>query len=225
VGRPVVGLNCGLWKNEQGSEYWRLDRRYPDAVQKAGGDPLILPFAASRQEARAWLERVDAVIFTGGLDIHPSRWGETEVHPKAKLLPKEKEDSDFYYAKAAIARDMPILGICLGSQLVNVALGGKLHQHIGDDHSDGKHRVRVSESRLRELLRKVEPEVNTFHHQAVSELGKGLRVTATAEDGTIEATESDKHRWIVNVQWHPERMADRPEQAALFRALVAQATR
>jgi putative glutamine amidotransferase len=223
--RPVIGLNCGLITEKSGSTYWRLDQRYPAAVQEAGGDPLVLPFAASREEARAWLDRVDAVIFTGGADIHPSRWGETMVHPKATLLPKEKEDSDFYYAKAAIARDMPILGICLGSQLVNVALGGTLHQHIGETHKEGAHRVRVAESKLRAVLGKVEPEVNTFHHQAVCELGKGLRVTAQADDGTIEATESDKHRWLVNVQWHPERMTDRPEQAALFRELVAQAKR
>jgi len=220
--RPVIGLNCKLTPEKSGDTYWKLDRCYPDAVAKAGGQPLVLPFVATPEEARAWLDRVDAVLFTGGPDIDPKRWGE-EKHPNAELLLPEKDLSDFLYATEALARNAPVLGICLGSQLLNVALGGSLHQHIGDDHRNATHAVRIEASRLRDILGAAEPSVNSYHHQAVARVGAGLRVTARAPDDVVEALESEKHRFVIGVQWHPERIADRPEQLALFRVLVDQA--
>ncbi len=219
--RPLIGLNCKLTP-EKGDAYWKLDRHYPDAVRKAGGDVLILPFVTTKSEAAAWLDRVDGIVFTGGPDINPARWGERK-HPKATLLEPEKEDSDFLYAHEALKRDLPVFGVCLGSQLVNVAMGGELNQHIGEDHRKARHAVEVADSKLSDILRTKRPTVNSYHHQAVSVVAMGLRVTATSPDGVIEATESDTHRWVVNVQWHPERIIEQREQLALFRALVSEA--
>jgi len=218
--RPLIGLNCKLTP-EKGDAYWKLDRHYPDAVRKAGGDVLVLPFVMSKAEASAWLDRVTGVVFTGGPDINPGRWGE-KTHPKTELLAPEKETSDFLYAAEALRRDLPVFGICLGSQLMNVAMGGSLHQHIGEEHRKSRHEVEVVDSKLSDILRTKRPTVNSFHHQAVNHLAKNLRVTASSPDGVIEATESDTHRWVVNVQWHPERIVEQREQLALFKALVSE---
>jgi putative glutamine amidotransferase len=130
----------------------------------------------------------------------------------------DKETSDFLYAAETLKRDAPLLGICLGCQELNVALGGSLHQHI-EGHEGGKeHPVEVDESRLGDLVGRA-PSVNSYHHQAIHKLGKGLKVTART-DGVIEGIESGKHRFVVGVQWHPERISSRPEQSKLFRAFV-----
>lgn len=219
--RPLIGLTAKL-ASDNGDVYYKLDRLYVDAIRAAGGEPLILPFARTKPEASRWLDRVSGVVLTGGPDINPVRWSEP-LHPKAVLMHADKETSDFLYAKETLHRDAPILAICLGCQEINVVLGGSLHQHI-EGHGGGKeHGVEVGESRLRDLVGR-SPSVNSWHHQAINELGKGLKVTART-GGVIEGIESDRHRWVVGVQWHPERIANRPEQKRLFQALVTEANR
>jgi putative glutamine amidotransferase len=225
--KPLIGITCKLIADGK-DLYYRLDRNYVRSVEKAGAVPILMPFFASRKDAAAFLDRLDGVLFTGGADIHPSRWGEKKKHPKANLLVPEKEESDLLAAREALERDLPILGICLGMQELNVASGGSLHQHIYDlpnirRHSDGaRHGVELQgTSRTSDATGKV-VEVNSYHHQAVRDVGRGMRVTALSPDGIIEGIESDLHRWVVGVQWHPERIADRPEQMRLFRAFVAE---
>lgn len=214
MNRPLVGLNCKLI-SENGDVYYKLDRLYVEAIRKAGGTPVLLPLFPPDE----LLRRLDGILFTGGGDINPVRWGEKK-HPKAVLLHHDKEESDVRAARAALAADRPVLGICLGMQLINVACGGSLHQHI-DGHSGGKrHEVGVEDSRMREAVGR-RPRVNSYHHQAVNHLGAGLRATAASPDGIVEGIESDRHRWVVGVQWHPERIADQREQMRLFRAFVA----
>lgn len=212
--RPLIGLNCKL-VSENGDVYYKLDRLYVEAIAKAGGAPVLLPFFPSR----AFLGRLDGVLFTGGGDIDPTRWGEKK-HPKAVLLHPDKEASDLRTARAALAADLPVLGICLGMQLLNVAQGGSLHQHV-EGHAGGvRHPVGVEDSRTREAVGP-RPRVNSYHHQAVNRLGAGLGAVATSPDGLVEGIESGRHRWVVGVQWHPERDPDRREQMRLFRAFVA----
>lgn len=221
--RPFVGINLKLI-DDTDATYYKLDRKYVDAVREAGGEPLLLPFVRTAAEARAWLDRVEGVLFTGGADINPARWGEKK-HPKAALLHPEKEESDFLYAAEAMRRDLPALCICLGSQLLNVVAGGTLHQHIGDDHRKARHPVEVLPSRTRDILGTDRPTVNSYHHQAVHRIGRGLKITAHAPDGTIEGWESERHRFLVGVQWHPEHITKQPEQKKLFRAFVAECGR
>lgn len=216
--RPVVGLTAKLI-SENGDTYYKLDRLYVDAIRAAGGEPFILPFARDRKEAAGWLDRVAGVVLTGGPDINPVRWSEPK-HPKADLMHPDKETSDFLYANESLRRDAPILAICLGCQELNVALGGSLHQHIEGHEGGREHPVEVAASRLSELVGRA-PTVNSYHHQALNRLGKGLKITALA-GGVIEGIESEKHRFVVGVQWHPERISSRPEQKKLFRAFVAE---
>jgi gamma-glutamyl-gamma-aminobutyrate hydrolase PuuD len=219
--RPLIGLTAKL-AADNGDSYYKLDRNYVAAVLAAGGEPLILPFAGGKPEAARWLDRVAGVVFTGGPDINSVRWSEP-LHPKADLMHADKETSDFLYVNESLRRDLPVLAICLGCQEINVALGGSLHQHIEGHEGGQEHGVEVGESRLRGLVGR-SPSVNSYHHQSINRLGKGLKVTAQT-DGVIEGIESDKHRWVVGVQWHPERISSRPEQKKLFRAFVDEAAR
>ncbi len=219
--RPVIGLTAKLI-SDNGDTYYKLDRNYVDAIVAAGGEPLILPFVRSKPESSRWLDRVAGVVLTGGADINPARWKEP-LHPKASLMHADKEASDFLYAGEALRRDVPVLAICLGCQEINVALGGSLHQHIEGHEGGLEHPVEVSDSKLRDLVGRA-PTVNSYHHQAINRLGKGLTVTART-DGVIEGIESEKHRFVVGVQWHPERIASRPEQKKLFRAFVEESAR
>lgn len=219
--RPLIGLTAKL-AADNGDAYYKLDRKYIDAILAAGGEPLILPFARDAKEASQWIDRIGGLVLTGGPDIHPARWSEP-LHPKAVLMNPDKESSDFFYSGEALRRDAPILAICLGCQEINVALGGSLHQHIEGHDGGAEHPVEVSKSRLGDLVGRA-PSVNSFHHQAINRLGKGLTVTART-DGVIEGIESENHRFVVGIQWHPERISSRPEQQRLFRAFVSEAHR
>lgn len=220
-----MGINCSYVEE---TDRYSLPREYVDAVQEAGGVPMLLPFVANEAEAERILDRLDAVVFTGGNDINPAAWGEA-AHPKAKLLPWFKQRSDEAFARLAIERDMPILAICYGCQLVNVVQGGSLHQHIPDlpkvcdaHLTDGKtHEIELTGTGLlKEILGYRTGRVNSFHHQSINRLGRGLKIAALAEDGLPEAIESPTHRFLLGVQWHPERMLTHVEQRALFEQLV-----
>ena len=228
VHKPLIGINTKLVADGEDS-YHKLDRNYVRSVERAGGIPVILPFFRSAADARASLARLDGVVFTGGPDVNPRRWGEPK-HPKAELLHPDREASDFLAIREALRRDMPVLAICCGCQELNVALGGSLIQHVYDDpavgpHSDGvSHEVAMSgDSRSRDLLGTARPTVNSWHHQACGRIGRGLRVTCVSPDGLVEGLESERHRWVVGVQWHPERMQDDRRQMNLFRGLVREA--
>jgi putative glutamine amidotransferase len=219
--RPLIGLTAKL-ASDNGDSFYKLDRKYVDAILAAGGEPLILPFARTKGESSAWLDRVSGVVLTGGPDINPVRWKEP-LHPKAVLMHADKETSDFLYANESLRRDAPVLAICLGLQEINVALGGSLHQHIEGHEGGTEHAVEVSKSRLGDLVGRA-PSVNSYHHQSIHKLGKGLKATASA-DGVIEGIESENHRFVVGVQWHPERISSRPEQKKLFAAFVSEAAK
>jgi gamma-glutamyl-gamma-aminobutyrate hydrolase PuuD len=220
--RPWIGVNTSTGLSKKGQLLYQLDKRYVDAVKKAGGMPVILPLFETRDEAAEFLAELDGVLFTGGDDIDPKRWG-AERHPQAKLMNALREASDFAAIEAALAADKPTLGVCLGCQELNVVAGGSLIQHLPDvskqRHEQGvEHGVVVEEkTRLAAILGKRELKVLSYHHQAIDRPGAGLVVTAKAADGTVEAVEHPGKRFVVGVQWHPERM-NGAEQ--LFEALV-----
>lgn len=232
MGKPVIGLNCNYIEGE--TLFYRLDTRYAEAIEAAKGIPLLLPNAASPNECDALLDRIDGLILTGGKDIDPKRWHERK-HPKAELLPPEKEKSDFLLAKRAVERDIPILGICYGHQLINVVRGGSLHQHVPDIfgkkivHTNGngtaRHRVGIERGTLLRKLAGATVGVPSSHHQAINGVGDGLKITAYADDGVIEAWEMPDRRFVVGVQWHPERAYNERPHMALFKALVASCMR
>jgi putative glutamine amidotransferase len=207
-----------------------LGERYLDAVRAGGGMPVILaPVSAGAIDTL--LGRLDAICLSGGPDLHPSAYG---VLPHSELGPTEPELDTFELelARAAVARGLPVLGICRGMQVLNVALGGSLHQHLPDlrgavNHrqesagGEASHRVTLArDSRLTKVVGRRYVEVNSFHHQGLHALGRGLAVAGRAADGVVEAIEAPGRRFTFGVQWHAECLVDRPEHLSLFRGLV-----
>jgi putative glutamine amidotransferase len=225
--RPVIGLTSyeeqarwGVWDVPS----VLLPVRYVQAVVAAGGVPLLLPPIPDVVEPA--LARLDGLILAGGPDIEPSRYGATALESTG--APRVDRDSaELGLVTTALAAGLPVLGICRGLQLMNVARGGTLHQHLpdvvgSDEHAPapavyGHHPVKVTPgSLLAESLGQTEAEVPTYHHQGIDELGAGLTVSATASDGMIEAVEDQSLPFCLAVQWHPEV----GEDLSLFEALV-----
>lgn len=235
--RIAVG---GVTRQWDGSERTGVNATYAKSVLAAGGVPLILsPLLGPSLAARA-LAGVDGLLLTGGEDIHPA-WYHAE--PSPHLFPPSRERDLFELALFATARQMeiPILGICRGIQLINVGLGGTLFQDLPSerpgplDHNPSAarnvrtHALRLAPGSRAEAALGPEPlTVNSFHHQAIRELAKGLVATGWSEDGLIEAAETPPGApWLLAVQWHPEEMfaeISAPERG-LFRALVEEASR
>lgn len=233
--RPTIGITTyGPAAAPDGELlHFSLPAHYVDAVVAAGGVPVLL--GASALPAEETLAILDGLIIAGGGDIAPETYGGSG-HETIYLVNPARDRFELALARAALARKLPILCVCRGMQLLNVALGGDLVPHIPDHYGDRvphrkqehmpcTHPVRVdAESRLSGILGATEFEVRSWHHQAVGRLGQGLRAVAWSPDGVIEAFESDNHRFLVGVQWHPEMDAlgdDR--QRRLFEALIGPA--
>lgn len=208
--------------------------RYCRAIEQAGGIPVILCPTGARSVAIRALDRLDGLLISGGnFDIHPSLYGETPVK-KLGQIKAERTKFELDLARAALKRDLPLLGICGGAQAINVALGGTLYQDIETQLTEaiehqkqskktlGVHRVHVRPgTRLAQIVNRPSLEVNTTHHQAVKRLGAGLVINATAEDGLIEGIESSSHSFVLATQWHPEVLAPQsPHQRKIFSVFV-----
>lgn len=210
----------------------RLNMAYVDAVLAAGGLPVPLTPTCDPEMIRRQVDDLDGLMVTGGPDVPPGMYGQAP-HPKSVPICDRRAGYDFAVLRESENRRLPILGICLGCQIINVARGGTLIQHLDDlprtpqiQHaSDGtgyrRHMARIqSGSLLHRIVPKEVIEVSTSHHQAVDRVGNGLQPIAWAPDGIIEALEDPDYPFFLALQWHPEIIADLPEQAALFRAFV-----
>jgi len=197
---------------------------YVRSVVAAGGVPVLIPPTDVAPEI---LDDVDAMVFTGGSDINPAVYGQ-EPHPASSGFYDHRDAAELELMRAALGQAMPVLGICRGMQLLNVARGGDLIQHLeGDTHKGPpgmytRHSVTVLAGTHLAGVLGTDAHTHSCHHQAPGRLGEGLRVAATAEDGTVEAIEDPAATYVVGVLWHPEE--DEDGGAALFRALVDQAT-
>ena len=204
---PVIGISSG--RSESGAA--TLSANYTDAVFRSGGIPVILPTVADEASAEALLKTVDGVIFSGGPDLDPSYYGET-VWNETVEIDSLRDISDLMLMRAALASGKPIMAICRGEQLMNVVLGGTLIQDIPTQvdtlvkHSSAWHRIGVVKgSVLYRLFETDSLTVNSTHHQAVKAPAPGIRVTAYADDGIIEAYEYGDQ--VIAFQFHPEGMA------------------
>ena len=227
--RPVVGVTS--YAQEATWGVWRLPAAliplaYVDAIEKAGGRAVVIPPA--EDDVEETLDALDAIVFSGGADVDPAHYG-AEPHPETDVPQARRDAGEMALLRAALERDMPTLAICRGFQLLNVARGGDLVQHLpeqvgNDDHKRvpgvfAVHPVEVKDgSRLGSIVGSTS-QVTSHHHQALGRVGDGLVETAWAADGTLEGVEDPSQRFVVGVQWHPEASED----AALFEALVEQA--
>ncbi|MBM4037307.1 MAG: gamma-glutamyl-gamma-aminobutyrate hydrolase family protein [Planctomycetes bacterium] len=233
MSQPRIGLNCDL-TTASGTEIAKVNWNYIASVLDAGGLPLLL-VPVEERGIGALLDGLDGLVLTGGRDYDPAAYGEPR-HPATQLLDPRRNAFDLALARATVQRGLPILGICGGAQLLNIALGGTLIQHVPDafgsaiNHTWGGgdepfHDIEVAaHSRLAGIVGAGRLNVNSSHHQAVGRLGQGLRIVAHAPDGVPEAIEGTGDTFLLGLQWHPERLRTRPDQIALFRALVARAS-
>jgi putative glutamine amidotransferase len=209
-----------------------LPCRYVDAVLRAGGQPVIVNEA---RDPKALLARVDALVLTGGPDVDPARYGEA-ANPNTYGVDAADDEFECALAEAATVRSVPTLAICRGIQILNVARGGTLYQHLPDDpgvpaHGQPgvaggarQHEVTLDrDSLLADVMGTTTTTASCHHHQAIDALGDGLRVVGRASDGIVEALELDG-QFLLAVQWHPEDTADEdPAQQRLFDGLVRRA--
>lgn len=230
--RPVIGINTDFVEAESaerkrlGYDLFQTCAPYIDAVIDAGGVPLLLPCVDDPVVTRRHVELIDGLLLVGGKDYDPALFGETTV-PELKPIHPKRGKVDVELCRLALTTtDKPILGICTGEQLLNIIAGGGVIQHLPNavDHLDWKrHAARfVEETRLRDVFRgTTELNVNSNHHQAVNpeRLGRGVRVAASAPCGVVEAIEIPGERFVVGVQWHPERMEPN-HRRAIFDAFV-----
>ena len=229
VSRPVIGITSyaeearwGVWSEPAAL----IPLAYIEAVEKAGGRALIVP--PSEDGLEETLDSLDGILFSGGSDIDPEAYG-AERHPETNEIRPDRDRAELALLRAALDRDMPVLAVCRGSQVMNVARGGDLVQHlpeiVGDDkhkHTPGvfaDHDVELrAGTRLQRALGQRVP-VKSHHHQGYGRIGEGLVEAAWAEDGTVEALEDPERRFALAVLWHPEA----GEDSALFEELVAEA--
>jgi putative glutamine amidotransferase len=233
--KPWIGIPT---RYHEKSGYLGQIRHYLDAILWAGGLPLMIPTVGDPETVRAYTERIDGVLLPGSpTDIDPVRYG-AEAHARLGKLYPERETTDFTLLDFSEKNNRPLLGICFGVQSLNVYRGGSLVQdipsvvekpvaHDNDDAADqpvdpARHMVRISEgSLIAKLAGKTEVQVNSYHHQAVQNTGRDLRPVAFAPDGVVEAVEDVRGRFIVGVQWHPERgFQNDPLSQALFKSLI-----
>lgn len=225
--RPLIGVTADLVENASGPPERAL-LPYCRAIAIGGGVPLILPFV---DDPSAYAQQLDGWLIAGGRDLPPGEYGEAP-QPETEPISDARHGFEKRLWECFLPTGKPILGICYGCQFVNVRLGGSLHQHIptaipnAHPHSGapGKplvHPVTVeTDSRLAEACGASEFDCSSSHHQAIHRVAPNLRVTARADDGVVEGVESLDGRWLVGVQWHPERTPDSPATVGLMRAFV-----
>ena len=242
---PVIGIST---YSENGR--CQVNMTYVNAVRMAGGVPLVIPVTSDEAQIAAVLSAIDGLVMTGGEDFDPLKWfGEEPIRGLGEVVP-ERDDYDVKLVRAAVARGIPVLGICRGEQLLAVAFGGSLWQDIPSQVKDsyvkhrqsptsgawGTHSIRIEKGSLlsRVLNGRTSAVVNSFHHQAIKDVPQGMKVVATSADGIIEAVErsgklspayADGGAMILGVQFHPEVItsAGNPEFLPIFQKLVEEA--
>ncbi|MFY9214585.1 MAG: gamma-glutamyl-gamma-aminobutyrate hydrolase family protein [Tissierellaceae bacterium] len=217
--KPLIGLTC-QYEDSPNSRACRLNYTYIGALIRAGASPIILPVVDDWESIDGYLEVLDGIILTGGGDALPILYGEAPMWEVTDICHK-RDSMEMEIIKRAYNKNIPLLGICRGMQMINIALGGSLYQDIyrqipgvlGHSSkysiSQGYHTIRVTkDSLLHDILKREEILVNSYHHQSVKDLGANLRISALALDGVVEGIESTTDRFILGVQFHPEAMID-----------------
>ncbi len=232
MARKIIGITCAT-APRQGLESARqtLNRPYAWAVEQAGGVPLFIPATSYTENANAYLSVLDGLLLSGGVDVSPSQYGE-EDDPELGEVDPDRDSIELPLTRLALEQDMPLFAICRGVQILNIALCGTLYQDLPSQRGSWiQHQQRLAaiprhcvthtihiepDTRLHQIVGSTRMATNSFHHQALKQIGAGLCVTAHARDGIIEAVESPKHRYVLGVQFHPEETAAVDEKSRLL---------
>lgn len=231
--RPIIGITT-FKTNEKRATYVSVADNYVNSIICAGGTPLLIPTNNNLKMITEYLRIIDGLMITGGEDILPLYYGENPIQEITKM-DCERDEWEYNLVKQAYDIDLPVLGICRGNQLINVILGGTLYQNIQRQVPDANghfftdtpmkfltHKVKLEEdSKLFKIFNKTEINVNSFHNQAIKDIAKNFKVTATAEDGIVEGIEDKTKTFFVGIQWHPEALVkDHPEFLKIFKTFV-----
>ncbi len=230
---PLIGITTHSHRAPDWAELGHLRAMIVRSVERAGGLPVIVPLELSDDSLRRLYERLDGLLFAGGGDVDPARYG-ADMHPAVRGVDAERDRTEIALARWAASERRPFFGICRGAQMVNVALGGGLYRDLseapearphtyypGYPYDLRPHAIQIEEeTTLARVIGQRMVTVNSLHHQAVRDLAPGLRASARAPDGLIEAVELSDHPFALAVQWHPEMLPDAPEMRRLFEALV-----
>ncbi len=235
MAKPVIGITTSRDAPSKGSiSQIAAPESYIQAVQNAGGLPLLIPLCLPDSDLNEILSRLDGVLFPGGPDVDPALFN-GRPHVKVYGIDPDRDRVELGLVRRAAELDKPFFGICRGIQVINVALGGTLYTHIADQFPGAQrhdwysdfprehlaHPVRVqSGSRLADILAHSTVQTNSLHHQGIEQPAPGLNPVAWAPDGLIEAVELPGHRFALGVQWHPENLQAYPEMRALFQNFV-----
>lgn len=234
---PLIGISTNYTTVDSGKflgiERIYVNKDYVDAIVKSGGIPLLLPPRAATADIRRYTEICDGFLLSGGGDINPLFY-HCPPHPKLESVHTGLDEAQLSLTKAILETGKPLLAICRGIQLLNVALGGTLYQDMCEvekpvtlhsqiaPRADKIHRVQLSKGSILNDLFGNEIEVNSFHHQCIKIIGRSLNISATAEDGIIEAVEMENRSFVVGIQWHPEMMLTASdEMMPLFREFTS----
>lgn len=232
--QPLIGLTTGRHTSQDHVRVIGVSEAYVQALLDAGATPLLLPLPLSTEQLASIAPRLDGIVFTGGGDVHPERYG-SQLHPQLSSVDPDRDQVEISLVQTSLQDGIPFLGICRGLQVINVALGGSLyedlldqrsgslqHQHFDDQPRDYRaHGVRLEPgTHLAKILQTGEVPVNSLHHQGIRDLAKGLLPSAYAPDGLIEAFEIPGHPFALAVQWHPEWLRDDARMRALFQAFI-----
>lgn len=226
---PLIGVTTNTSKDTPG---YQLNQGYARGIEQAGGIPIPLCYELNLRHLVELIDQLDGIVLTGGNDLDPSLYGQ-EPDISIDLVHPRRQTFEMTLIEEAEQRKLPVLGICLGSQVINVSRGGTLHQHIPDlprpdalEHRQlgdpgRRHDVVITPgTRLHKIIGRQSLTVNTSHHQASDRLGRGLVACAYATDGVLEAFEDTSYPFLLAIQWHPERLLDEPEHLRLFEALI-----
>jgi putative glutamine amidotransferase len=232
IAPPLIGITLG--HNVGSPPVYELGAAYLQAVTKAGGIPLLLPTSLPHDSLLSLFRQCSGLLLSGGRDVDPLIY-QSQPDPRAKGIDHDRDEAEILLIETARANDIPILAICRGIQILNVAMGGTLYPDLMQDHLGAqkhdfypnlprdayRHTIMLSPGNLFQTIMNTDMiRVNSLHHQSIKSPASGLQVIGMAEDGTIEAVVANDGKWIIGVQWHPECLPEDTHAQQLFAAFI-----